>query len=79
MSFFAQSLHKNLALPQAAWLGIFFVGKLVQLHLLETKINDTLKKSPASGGIQTLSVKRSGLYRFATTDDKLILDLKGTS
>ena len=33
--FFAQSTPFKLALPQAAWLSIFFVGKSVVLHLLE--------------------------------------------
>ena len=33
--FFAQSMHIKLALTQAAWLSIFFVGKSVVFHLLD--------------------------------------------
>ena len=33
--FFTQSMCINFALLQAAWLSIFFIGKLVVLHLCE--------------------------------------------
>ena len=32
MHFFSQSMRIKLALPQAAWLSIFFIGKSVVLH-----------------------------------------------
>ena len=33
--FFTQSMCNKLALPQAGWLSIFFIGKSVVLHLCE--------------------------------------------
>ena len=32
-AFFAQSMHIKLALPQGAWLSVFFIGKSEVLHL----------------------------------------------